>query len=58
MLKNDAFGLYDNEGRLVLNEGEYEIFIGTCQPDVRSVKLTGKKPYSKTMRSKNTIILQ
>jgi beta-glucosidase len=57
-LKNDAFGLYDNEGRLILHEGEYEIYIGTCQPDARSVKLTGKKPYSKSMRSKNTIIMQ
>lgn len=56
-LKNEAFGLYDNNGKLVLHEGEYEIFIGICQPDARSIKLTGKKPYSKIMRSEKTVIL-
>lgn len=56
-LNDEAFGLYDYKGRLVLHEGEYEIFIGTSQPDARSVKLTGKKPYSKIMRSKKTVIL-
>ncbi len=57
-LRDEAFGLYDNNGRLVLNEGEYEIFIGINQPDARSIQLTGNKPYSKILRSKKTIILQ
>jgi beta-glucosidase len=56
-LKDKAFGLYDNDGKLVLHEGDYEIYIGTSQPDARSIKLTGKKPYCKSMHSKQTVIL-
>ncbi len=56
-LQDKAFGLYDNEGRLVLHEGEYEVFIGISQPDERSISLTGKKPYKKIMRSAQTVIL-
>jgi beta-glucosidase len=50
-LKDEAFGLYDNNGELVLQDAEYELFIGISQPDVRSIKLTGKAPYSKIIRS-------
>jgi beta-glucosidase len=57
VLQEDAFGLYDNNGNLVLHEGEYELFVGSCQPDARSIKLTGKKPYSKMLHSKKTVIL-
>jgi beta-glucosidase len=56
-LKDTAFGLYDKDGNLVIHEGEYEVFIGTSQPDARSISLTGKKPYSKTMRSNQTVKL-
>ncbi len=56
-LKNDAFGLFDKDGKLVLNEGDYELFIGTSQPDSRSIKLTGKTPYKKVLRSQKTEIL-
>lgn len=56
-LSDKAFGLYDNNGKLVLHEGEYEVFLGISQPDPRSIQLTGKKPYSKIMRSWKTIIL-
>lgn len=56
-LKDDAFGLYNNEGQLLINSGEYEVFVGTCQPDSRSIKLSGKKPYSKILRCKETITL-
>lgn len=56
-LRDTAFGLYDNDGNLVIHEGEYEVFIGTSQPDKRSISLTGKKPYSKIMRSKQTVLL-
>ncbi len=56
-LKNEAFGLYNKEGQLILHEGEYEIFIGTSQPDTRSIKLTEKKPYSRIMRSAKTVVL-
>lgn len=56
-LKDEAFGLYNDDGKLVLNESEYELYIGTGQPDVRSIQLTGKTPYKKIMRSKKTVIL-
>ena len=56
-LKGEAFGLCDHSGKLVLHEGEYEVYIGTCQPDTRSLKLTGKKPYCKVMHSGKTVIL-
>ncbi|MGN1083955.1 MAG: glycoside hydrolase family 3 C-terminal domain-containing protein, partial [Lachnospiraceae bacterium] len=46
VLKDAAFALYDKEARLMLNAGEYEVFVGTSQPDDRSVSLTGKKPQS------------
>ena len=56
-LKEEAFGLYNNDGKLVLNEAEYEVFVGTCQPDHRSIQLTGKKPYQKMLRAKETVVL-
>ncbi|HKL79663.1 MAG TPA: glycoside hydrolase family 3 C-terminal domain-containing protein [Mobilitalea sp.] len=56
-LKNEAFGLYDNDGKMILQKGEFELFIGVSQPDARSIRLTGKKPYSKIMRSNKTVIL-
>ena len=56
-LSTEAFGLFDNQGQLVLHEAEYEVFVGTGQPDARSIKLTGKKPFSKTLRSKATTVL-
>ena len=57
MLKDEAFGLYDNNGKLILHEGEYEVFIGSSQPDARSIQLTGNKPFSKIVRSKKTVVL-
>lgn len=56
-LKDEAFGLYNNEGQLVLNAAEYEVFVGTSQPDSRSIQLTGKKPYSKVLHAKETVVL-
>ncbi|MDF2487055.1 MAG: hypothetical protein K0R46_3223 [Herbinix sp.] len=56
-LNDEAFGLYDNNGKLVLHEAEFEVFIGSSQPDARSINLTGRKPYSKIMRSNKTVIL-
>lgn len=57
-LDTKAFGLYNEEGQFTLYKGEYEVFIGTSQPDQRSIQLTGKKPYSIKMTStyKDTIL--
>ncbi len=57
VLKDEDFGLYDNDGELNLYEGDVEVYIGTNQPDDRSVKLTGNKPFSKTLTCKQHTIL-
>ncbi len=57
ILPVEAFGLFDNSGELVLHEGEYELFIGSSQPDTRSISLTGKRPFIKKLQSEKTVIL-
>ena len=43
-LKDDSFGLYNEDGVKVLNKASYEVYVGTSQPDTRSIALLGKKP--------------
>ncbi len=43
-LTPDSFGLYNEDGIKILNSGDYEIYVGTAQPDSRSIALTGKTP--------------
>lgn len=38
------FGLYNEEGVKVRNAGDYEVYVGTSQPDTRSIALTGHTP--------------
>ena len=57
VLKDEAFALYDEDAAFVLNEGAYEVFVGTSQPDSRSIALTGKKPESFSVVCKTTEIL-
>ncbi|MFU0827877.1 MAG: Xylan 1,4-beta-xylosidase [Lachnoclostridium sp.] len=52
------FALYDDEGKLVLNEGKYDVFIGTSQPDSRSIALTGKTPDVFQVSCENTVVLE
>lgn len=40
-LPAEAFGLYDEEGKLRISRGEAEVYIGGQAPDQRSEKLTG-----------------
>lgn len=40
----DDFGLYDEDGVKRVQPGEYEVYVGTSQPDTRSTALTGKTP--------------
>ena len=56
-LKDEAFALYDEDAAFVLNEGAYEVFVGTSQPDNRSIALTGKKPECFSVVCKKTEIL-
>ncbi len=39
----EAFGLYDENGKLRIQEGKVCVYIGGQAPDARSEKLTGKK---------------
>lgn len=43
-LPMDAFSIYNEEGKKIIYKGEYEIFVGTSQPDARSYKLLGRSP--------------
>lgn len=53
-----AFALYDGEGQFVLNAGSYEVFLGTSQPDKRSILLTGKAPDKFKVECKETTVLE
>ncbi|MBR5800523.1 MAG: glycoside hydrolase family 3 C-terminal domain-containing protein [Lachnospiraceae bacterium] len=42
-LPAEAFGLYDEEGKFVIDQTQATIYVGGQAPDTRSEKLTGKK---------------
>ena len=42
-VKEEDFGLYQ-EDKKVIHKGNYRIYVGTCQPDSRSIALTKQKP--------------
>ena len=42
-LPAEAFGLYDEDGKLQIGEGKATVFIGGHAPDARSEELTGRK---------------
>lgn len=44
-LSDQVFGLFDDEARLMLYQGKYFVYVGFCQPDERSIELTGKRPF-------------
>lgn len=44
ILKDEDLGLYNEQGVKMLYAGDYEIYVGTSQPDARSIALTGKAP--------------
>jgi beta-glucosidase len=37
------FGLYNDDGELVVGKGKYAVYLGGSQPDERSAELTGKE---------------
>lgn len=55
VLTDKDFALYNEEGVKVLNECEYEVYIGTSQPDDRSVRLTGKEPFKYVVRHRRVV---
>lgn len=53
-LPKEAFGLFDENGELVVNKGKAVVYVGDQAPDSRSAKLTGKKPEEFTVTVTNT----
>ena len=45
----DAFYVYDDEGRHIPAEGKFTFFVGGSQPDIVSRRLTGQVPLSLTV---------
>jgi len=45
----DSFKLCNDEGIKVLNNCDYTVYVGTCQPDKRSLELTNTKCVEKTL---------
>lgn len=43
-LSESDFGLYNEDGVREIKAGNYEVYVGTSQPDARSVALTGHTP--------------
>lgn len=56
-LPEEAFGLYDEEGKKVITAGACSIYVGTSQPDARSEKLTGHKTIKYQVSAKETYSL-
>lgn len=54
-LTDRDFGLYNEDGVKVLNACEYEVYVGTCQPDRRSVELLGKEPVKYVVKHEGDI---
>lgn len=51
----NAFGLYDEEGVCRVQKGRYLVSIGTCQPESRSEKLAGQKPFVLEMQAEEEL---
>ncbi len=56
-IPSKAFALYDEKGQLLLEKGEYKLYVGMSQPDSRSVSLTGKTPEVFTVNISKTVYL-
>ena len=57
-LSDRAFGLRNHDGDLVLEAGDYLVYVGTQQPDARSMELTGKVPECITISAAQRIVLE
>jgi beta-glucosidase len=57
-LSDRAFGLRNHDGDLVIEAGDYLVYVGTQQPDARSMELTGKVPECITISAAQRIVLE
>ncbi len=53
----EDFALCNEEGKAIVQEGDFQIYIGDSQPDARSIELTGQQPLSVTVSSEKEICL-
>lgn len=53
-LEPEAFGLFNQEGKRMIYKGQYEVYVGTGQPDSRTLKLTGQKCHKLVLTSHTT----
>lgn len=58
MLADKAFALRNFQGDLVLEKGDYEVYVGTQQPDHRSRELTGIAPNCFSVRAEERTVLE
>ena len=56
-IPENAFGLYDEAGRLILHKGQFRLYVGTQAPDARSRELTGRECVSLTLSSAEERVL-
>ena len=56
-LPDTAFALYDENGKRMLEPGEYAVYAGMHQPDARSCSLTGEKPVRIEVRCEDRAVL-
>jgi beta-glucosidase len=54
-LPAEAFALFDEQGQPSVAQGNYTVYAGGSQPDLRSMKLTGKKPLQKAVTAPEKI---
>jgi len=53
----DAFGLYGEDGKKAVQPGKYSVYVGTSQPDSRSLQLTENKVYQFSLTAEEEIQL-
>lgn len=58
ILTDKAFALRNVQGDLVLEKGNYEVYVGTQQPDRRSRELTGIAPNCFSVRAGERAVLE
>lgn len=58
VLDDKDFGLFNEEGEKMLYAGSYKVYAGTCQPDNRSVALTGMQPKAFEVRCREAAVVE
>lgn len=53
----DAFALANQDGDMIVEIGEYMVYVGSNQPDERSIELTGKTPKQIACKCTKSVII-